>query len=249
MKLITIVLYILELILKYDLMPVLGVLIYSLLISSCHTLLSQLSLPFPKLPIRQVPSLVSVMSFSLSAFQLFLFFITIIIYFISLLGHKAAKSLRLFLKDEWKVTEQSKAPISCPAAAVWGGLHCYSKTAGLEVPQGQQDLRQNLLSLSHLWWLLVQLWALIIPSVSQRELSLDVKGFLWALQCLLMSWFSKEPRAHLHLGYGQGTFSLNAMSKDMFLVFWVAKYNFTWSTGLCRKYFISPHLFNLYLSC
>lgn len=38
-----------------------------------------------------------------------------------------------------------------------------------------------------------------------------LQKLLWTLQYLLMSWFSKEPRPHLHMG----TSPLNAMSKGM----------------------------------
>lgn len=104
-----------------------------------------------KLSISWFPSLLSVTCFRLPV--LFFFFFWLI--------HRSARSHRLFLKGQWKVTEQSKSHVSRPTLIVRRGLHCYSKTTRLEVSKGEQNLRLNLLNIcfSHLWWLLVQLWA------------------------------------------------------------------------------------------
>lgn len=81
-----------------------------------------------------------------SDFQCFFFFFFWLI-------HRSARSHRLFLKGQWKVTEQSKSHVSRPTLIVRRGLHCYSKTTRLEVSKGEQDLRLNLLNIcfSHLW--------------------------------------------------------------------------------------------------
>lgn len=102
-----------------------------------------------------------------SAFQLF-FKITITIYLFILFHFMTWSQIYQepqtvsegWMEGNW--AKQGSCQLSYPCCVEGSaGLHCYSKTTRLVVSKGEQDLRQNLLSLcfSHLWWLLVQLWA------------------------------------------------------------------------------------------
>lgn len=115
-------------------------------------------------------------------------------FFFRPLGHRCTRSPRLFLKGQWKATEQCKSHISCPTLAVWRGLNCYGKTAGLEVSEAEQIWDWTFLALA------LAIYGDSLSSfglnyclhfeVGAQLLNLNAKGFLQVLQCLLLNWFS-----------------------------------------------------------